>query len=41
MDKAALVNIELSKGSDILRMFDEEGLNVKVALWAYLSEYED
>lgn len=41
MDKAALVSIELAKGSDILRMFDEAGLNVKVALWAYLSEYED
>jgi len=41
MDKAALVSIELAKGSDILRMFDDAGLNVKVALWAYLSEYED
>ena len=41
MHKAALVSIELAKGSDILRMFDEAGLDVKVALWAYLSEYED
>lgn len=41
MDKALLVKIDLEKGGDILKMFDDAGLNVKVALWAYLSEYED
>ena len=41
MDKTALVSVDLEKGGEILRILDDAGLNVKVALWAYLPEYED
>jgi len=41
MDKAALVGFEVEKGSKILHILDEAGVAVKVALWAYLDEYEE
>jgi arginyl-tRNA synthetase len=41
MDKAALVGFEVEKGSRILQILDDAGLQVKVALWAYLAEYEE
>ena len=41
MDKAALVSVDLEKGSRILQILDDAGLAVKVALWAVLPEYED
>jgi hypothetical protein len=41
MDKSALVSVEFEKGSKILQILDDAGLQVKVALWAVLAEYED
>ena len=41
MDKAALVNIDIDRGSIILAALDGAGLDVRVALWLYASEYED
>jgi hypothetical protein len=41
MDKAALVGFDVEKGSRILQILDNAGLQVKVALWAYLVEYEE
>jgi len=41
MGKAALVGIEVDTGSRILKILDEADLQVKVALWAILPEYED
>ncbi|MBZ5724744.1 MAG: hypothetical protein LAP87_07075 [Acidobacteriia bacterium] len=41
MDKAALVNVELERGAELLDVLDRAHLKVNVALWAYLSEYED
>lgn len=41
MDKTALVGLEVEKGSRILQILDDAGLDIKVALWAYLAEYED
>jgi len=41
MDKAALVGMDVEKGSKILQILDDAGLQVNVALWAFLSDYED
>jgi hypothetical protein len=41
MDKAALVGVDLGKGAEIVRILDDAGLKVKVALWTYLPEYEE
>ncbi len=41
MDKTALVGFEVEKGSRILQILDDASLQVKVALWAYLGEYEE
>ena len=41
MDKTAMVTIDVSRGSEILDVLDRAKLKVSVALWAYLSEYED
>lgn len=41
MDKAALVSVDLEKGSRMLQILDDAGLDVKVALWAVLADYED
>lgn len=41
MGKIALVGIEVETGSKILKILDDAGLQVKVALWAFLAEYED
>jgi hypothetical protein len=41
MDKTALVGFEVEKGSRILQILDDAGLQVKVALWAFLAEYEE
>jgi hypothetical protein len=41
MDKTALVNIEIERASEILDILDHADMRVSVALWAYLSEYED
>ncbi len=41
MDKAALVSLDLERGSRILQILDNAGMQVKVAMWAVLGEYED
>jgi hypothetical protein len=41
MGKTALVGFDVEKGSRILKILDDAGLHVKVALWAVLPEYED
>jgi hypothetical protein len=41
MGKIALVGLEVETGSRILKILDDAGLQVKVALWAVLPEYED
>jgi hypothetical protein len=41
MDKAALVGFEVEKGARILQILDDAGLQVKVALWAFLGDYEE
>ena len=41
MDKAALVSVDIEKGSELLDAFDRAKLGVSVVLWVYLSEYED
>jgi hypothetical protein len=41
MDKTALVGLDVEKGSKILKILDGAGLNIKAALWAFLSDYED
>jgi hypothetical protein len=41
MDKAALVNIDIQRGADILDALDGANVKVSVALWAHLAEYED
>lgn len=41
MDKTALVGFEVEKGARIVQILDDAGLQIRVALWAYLSEYEE
>jgi hypothetical protein len=41
VDKTALVTIDLAKGTEWLKALDDSGLGISVALWVYLSEYED
>jgi len=41
MGKIALVGFEVETGSRILKILDDAGLQVKVALWAVLPEYEE
>jgi hypothetical protein len=41
MGKTVLVGMDVEKGSKIVQILDDAGLHVKVALWAFLSDYED
>jgi hypothetical protein len=41
MDKASLVSLDRDKGADVLRILDEAGLKVEVALWILINDYED
>ena len=41
MDKAALVNIDLERGAEILEILENAGIKINVAFWFYSSEYED
>lgn len=41
MDKAALVTIDLAKGTEWLKALDDSDLGVSVAIWVYLPEYEN
>lgn len=40
MDKAALVSVDISRGSEILEILDRANLDVSAILWAFLSEYD-
>jgi hypothetical protein len=41
MDKAALVSMELVRGSELVDALDRAKMKVNVALWVVLPEYED
>ena len=41
MDKTALVGFEVDRGTKILDILDASGLRVKVAMWAFLGEYDE
>lgn len=41
MDKAALVNIDIGRGAEVLDILDRAKIRPTVAMWAHLSEYED
>jgi hypothetical protein len=41
MANALLVNIDLDRGLEILRILDEAGLKISVALWVHLEQYAD
>jgi hypothetical protein len=41
MGNALLVNIDLDRGAQMLRILDEAGLKVSVAAWVHLEEYTD
>jgi hypothetical protein len=41
MDKTAMVSIDVSLGSELLGILERAKLKVSVALWMFLSEYED
>ena len=41
MDQTALVNLEIERGSEKVNILDRAKVKASVALWAYLSEYED
>jgi hypothetical protein len=41
MDKTALVGFEVENGAKILQILDDAELQVKVALWAFLGEYDE
>ena len=41
MTKALLVTIDVPLGAKIIEALDHSDLSISVALWAYLSDYED
>jgi hypothetical protein len=41
MDQALLVSIDIPLGREVISALEAAGLTVNVALWAWLSEYED
>ncbi len=41
MDKAAMVSIDIHRGAELLDALELAKLKISVALWAFLSEYED
>ncbi len=41
MDRATLVAIDIAGGRTVVDALERAGLKLNVALWAYLSEYED
>lgn len=41
MDTASLVSVDIENGATIVKMLDEAGLRLNVALWAVLAEYGD
>lgn len=41
MDQAAMVNIDVSQGLEILEALERANVKLSVALWMFLSEFED
>ena len=41
MGQTAMVGIDIVKGSELVEALEQAKVKVRVALWAYLSEYED
>jgi hypothetical protein len=41
MDKAAMVSIDISRGSEVVDALERAKVKVSAALWAFLPEYED
>lgn len=41
MDKATMVSLDIDRGTEILNVLGRAKVKVGVALWMYLSEYED
>ena len=41
MDKAAMVSLDINRGTELLDALERAKVKVGVALWMYLSEYED
>ena len=41
MYKTSLVERDLVQGAEVVRILDDAGLRIKVALWAYLDEFSD
>ena len=41
MDKTAMVTVDIGRGAEMIARLTDAKLKIAVALWAYLSEYED
>jgi len=41
MDKATLVNIDLDRGAEVLKVLDSTDLGIKVALWLFSPDHDD
>ncbi len=41
MDNAALVTVDLDRGAEMVEILERAKVKFGVALWAYLSEYDD
>ena len=41
MDKAAMVSLDINRGTELLDALERAKVKVGVALWMYLSDYED
>lgn len=41
MAKAAMVSMDINRGSELLDILDRATLKVAVGVWIFLSEYED
>jgi len=41
MDKAAMVSLDIDRGTELLNALDRAKLKISVALWVHLAEYED
>jgi hypothetical protein len=41
MDKATLVSIDFERGEEVLKVLDDAGLRIKVALWLFSPDHDD
>lgn len=41
MDKATLVNLDITEGSEVVSVLEDKGIKLKAALWMVTPEYED